>query len=111
MRSPSATKAMGPPSTASGATWPTQNPWVPPEKRPSVTSAQSPPRPTPFMAPVMASISHAGTTLGSFVADDHDRVGHDRPRQDGVHRLVLAVEDPRRAVEEERIDAGHLHHR
>ena len=57
MRSPSRTKAMGPPSTASGATWPTQNPWVPPENRPSVTSAQSPPRPAPFMAPVTASIS------------------------------------------------------
>ena len=57
IRSPSATNAIGPPSTASGATWPTQNPWVPPENRPSVISAASPPRPTPFMAPVMASIS------------------------------------------------------
>ena len=41
-RSPSATKAMGPPSTASGAMWPTQKPCVPPLKRPSVMSAQSP---------------------------------------------------------------------
>ena len=57
IRSPSATNAMGPPSTASGATCPTQNPWVPPENRPSVTSAASAPRPAPFMAPVTASIS------------------------------------------------------
>ena len=56
---------MGPPSTASGATWPMQNPWVPPENRPSVTSAQSPPRPAPFMAPVTASISRMpGPPLG-----------------------------------------------
>ena len=57
MRSPSRTNAIGPPSVASGATWPMQNPHVPPEKRPSVISAQSAPRPTPFSAPVIASIS------------------------------------------------------
>ncbi len=55
--SPSRTSAIGPPSRASGATWPTQKPWVPPLKRPSVISAQSAPRPTPFIAPVTASIS------------------------------------------------------
>src|SRR5664280_1853431 len=49
IRSPSATRPMGPPSTASGATCPMQNPCVPPENRPSVTRAQSPPRPTPFI--------------------------------------------------------------
>ena len=57
MRSPSATSAIGPPSTASGATCPTQKPCVPPENRPSVTSAASAPRPAPFIAPVTASIS------------------------------------------------------
>ena len=57
MRSPSRTNAIGPPSTASGATWPMQKPHVPPENRPSVTSAQSAPRPAPFSAPVTASIS------------------------------------------------------
>ena len=65
IRSPSATRAMGPPSTASGATWPIQKPCVPPENRPSVTRAQSPPRPTPFIAPVTASISRMpGPPLG-----------------------------------------------
>src|SRR5690606_8964676 len=38
MRSPFCTNAIGPPSTASGAMWPTQSPVVPPEKRPSVMS-------------------------------------------------------------------------
>lgn len=57
IRSPSSTSAIGPASTASGATWPTQKPCVPPENRPSVTSAASAPRPAPFMAPVTASIS------------------------------------------------------
>src|SRR5271155_3278943 len=37
--------------------WPTTNPCVPPEKRPSVISATSLPRPSPMMALVGASIS------------------------------------------------------
>ena len=36
MVSPSRTAAMGPPSWASGATWPAMRPRVAPEKRPSV---------------------------------------------------------------------------
>ena len=44
-------------NVAAGATWPMQNPWVPPEKRPSVTSAQSRSRPAPTSAPVIESIS------------------------------------------------------
>ena len=35
------TRAMGPPSCASGATWPMTKPCEPPENRPSVISAQS----------------------------------------------------------------------
>ena len=35
---------MGPPTCASGATCPTQKPWLPPEKRPSVMSATSCPK-------------------------------------------------------------------
>jgi len=34
-------RAMGPPTCASGDTWPTTNPWEPPEKRPSVIRAHS----------------------------------------------------------------------
>ena len=37
--SPSSTSAIGPPSAASGATCPIIRPWVPPENRPSVSSA------------------------------------------------------------------------
>src|SRR6266540_2697270 len=54
--SPSSTSAMGPPTVASGATWPTANPCEAPENRPSVTSATSRPSPAPTMAPVTASI-------------------------------------------------------
>mmetsp|Transcript_30772 Transcript_30772/g.99199 ORF Transcript_30772/g.99199 Transcript_30772/m.99199 type:complete len:228 (-) Transcript_30772:922-1605(-) len=57
MVSPDSTRAMGPPSTASGATWPMQKPWVPPEKRPSVTRATFSERPAPTMAEVGVSIS------------------------------------------------------
>src|SRR3954454_20355564 len=65
IRSPSRTNAIGPPSTASGATWPTQSPVVPPENRPSVNSSTSLPRPAPLIAPVIASISRIpGPPLG-----------------------------------------------
>ena len=65
MGSPSCTSAIGPPSNASGATWPMQDPQVAPEKRPSVTSTTSRPSPTPLIAPVTASISRMpGPPLG-----------------------------------------------
>src|SRR5690625_2874565 len=57
MVSPSSTKAIGPPSAASGVTWPTTKPWLPPEKRPSVIRATELPRPFPIMAEVGLSIS------------------------------------------------------
>src|SRR5262249_38893153 len=41
MTSPSCTRPIGPPSAASGQTWPTMKPCVAPLKRPSVTSATS----------------------------------------------------------------------
>ena len=43
--SPSLIKAIGPPSTASGATCPTHRPVEPPENRPSVNSNVDLPRP------------------------------------------------------------------
>ena len=66
IRSPSRDEARsGPPSTASGATWPTHRPVVPPENRPSVSSRTSLPRPAPLIAPVIASISRMpGPPLG-----------------------------------------------
>src|SRR6266508_1371949 len=57
MRSPSRRSAIGPPTSASGETWPTENPFVAPENRPSVISATSLPRPAPATAAVTASIS------------------------------------------------------
>ena len=100
MRSPSATNAIGPPSTASGATWPTQNPCVPPENRPSVMSAASAPRPGALhRAGDREHLAHAGATLRTFVADHDDVAGFDLAREDLLHRRVLAVEDTRGAVE------------
>ena len=47
MMSPSRTSAIGPPTAASGPTWPMQKPRVAPENRPSVISATLPPVPWP----------------------------------------------------------------
>ncbi len=46
--SPFWTSAIAPPDAASGETWPIDSPEVPPEKRPSVISAQALPSPRPF---------------------------------------------------------------
>src|SRR5699024_8462379 len=48
MRSPSSMRPMSPPSAASGEMWPSDTPLVPPEKRPSVISAQVFPSPRPL---------------------------------------------------------------
>ena len=72
--SPSRTAAIGPPRDASGAMWPTVNPRVAPEKRPSVMSATESPRPAPTIAAVTAEhLAHARTACWPFVAD-HDHV-------------------------------------
>ena len=47
MMSPFFTRAIGPPTAASGPTWPMQKPRVAPEKRPSVISATLSPMPWP----------------------------------------------------------------
>jgi hypothetical protein len=49
MRSPLRTRPMAPPAAASGEAWPIDRPEVPPEKRPSVSSAQALPRPLDLM--------------------------------------------------------------
>lgn len=51
------TRAMGPPSWASGTTCPMTNPWDAPENRPSVMKPTESPRPAPMMAAVGVSIS------------------------------------------------------
>lgn len=52
IRSPSLTRAIGPPILASGTTWPIINPRLAPENRPSVIKAVELARPAPAMAPV-----------------------------------------------------------
>ena len=47
--SPFFTRPIGPPTAASGLTWPMQAPRVPPEKRPSVIRATDSPSPAPMM--------------------------------------------------------------
>jgi hypothetical protein len=47
MMSPFSTNAIGPPTAASGPTWPMQKPRVAPENRPSVISATLSPIPWP----------------------------------------------------------------
>ena len=57
MISPSSTKAIGPPTAASGDTCPIDAPRLAPEKRPSVISATDEPSPIPAIADVGLSIS------------------------------------------------------
>lgn len=52
IRSPSLTKAIGPPTRASGTTCPMMNPRLAPENRPSVIKAVDPASPAPAIAPV-----------------------------------------------------------
>src|SRR3990167_1864276 len=65
IQSPSFSAAIGPPTAASGATCPAISPWVAPENRPSVSRATLSPSPSPYSAPVTASISRIpGPPLG-----------------------------------------------
>src|SRR5580765_2252382 len=98
MMSPSRSSAIGPPSAASGPTWPMQKPRVAPEKRPSVMSATLPPVPCPVSAAVRALVAD-----DEYVAFLVGAV---------LHRLetgFLAVEAARRSGELQRLQAGDLH--
>ena len=107
--SPSRTTASGPPRDASGAMWPTIRPCVAPEKRPSVISATSSPRPSPTSAAVTCSISRMPGAAGRALVADHDHVARlDRARLDGGEALLLGVEDARRAAVVEPLVAGEL---
>ena len=55
--SPFSTKAIGPPTAASGATCPILGPLVAPENLPSVINIVESPNPAPIIAPVTANIS------------------------------------------------------
>src|SRR5439155_11144135 len=57
-------------------------------------------------------LAHAGAALRALVADDDDVAGVDAAGEDLLHRLVLAVEDARGALEAHLLlEPGHLHHR
>ena len=82
MRSPSRTKAIGPPSAASGATWPMQNPHVPPEKRPSVIEGAVGAAPGALERPGDGQhLAHPRPALRSLVADHEHGARHDRRRR------------------------------
>ena len=107
--SPSSTTAIGPPSAASGATWPIIRPWVPPENRPSVRSATESPSPSPTSAAGdLEHLLHARPADRALVADDDDVAGHDLLRTDGVVAGRLGVEHAGRAAVLAALVAGQL---
>ena len=56
-------------------------------------------------------LAHARPALGPLVADDDDVARLQRALGDGVHGALLAVEDPRGALEDLGVEAGRLHDR
>ena len=98
-RSPSRTRAMGPPRAASGATCPAIMPWVAPLKRPSVTSATESPSPRPMMrGGDLEHLAHPRAAARALVADDDDVARADGAGLHGRERRLFAVEDARRAL-------------
>eukprot|EP00964_Phaeocystis_antarctica_P094278 scaffold61022_cov51-Phaeocystis_antarctica.AAC.1 len=109
MMSPSLTIPMGPPTCASGATCPTQKPWLPPEKRPSVMSATSCPQGVERHSIAercrpgahddgrgVEHLFHARPALGPLVPDDDDAALElRRVIRHGLHHVFLLVEAAR----------------
>ena len=112
MMSPSRTAAMGPPTKASGATWPAVKPRVAPEKRPSVSSA------TWALSSALRRdgrgdlqhLAHAGPALGAFIANDEHVAGLDLAGLHGGKAGLFGIEDARRAAMLVAIGGGDLHH-
>ena len=65
-------RAIGPPTAASGPTWPTQNPRVAPENRPSVIRATLSPTLPVQRRSGGKHLPHTGATPGPLVADHED---------------------------------------
>ena len=98
--SPSRTRAMTPPAAASGETWPIDSPEVPPENRPSVTSAHAAPSPRPLRKRGrIEHLLHARPAARSLVADHHDVAGLDPLAQDRLDRVLLGLDDHGRSRE------------
>ena len=75
------TRPIAPPQAASGEAWPMDRPEVPPEKRPSVRSAQPCRRPLRLqVAGRIEHFLHARAALRPFVADHHHVAGDDLVR-------------------------------
>ena len=94
MRSPSSIRPMGPPTAASGETWPMTKPWDAPENRPSVINATLPARPCPATAGRHGEhFAHARAAFWPFIADD-DHIALDNIVR--LHRgegFILRVKD------------------
>ena len=71
------------------------SPEVPPENRPSVTSAQALPRPLPLRKRGRVQhLLHAGAAARPLVPDDHDVAGTHRAVEDALDGVLLRLEDP-----------------
>ncbi len=110
--SPSSTSAIGPPTAASGATWPTTSPYVPPEKRPSVISADRVAEPGADDGRRRGEhLPHPGAAARALVADDHHVARPDPPGQNRLQARLFRLEDPGRAGDPRLLDAGDLRDR
>ena len=114
MRSPSSTRPIAPPSAASGETWPIDRPEVPPEKRPSVTQRADLAQALRLqVAGRVEHFLHAGAAPAALRSGSpRRRPAATLPPRMPLDRLVLALEDARRARENFRmrgVDAGGLH--
>ena len=113
-RSPSSINPMTPPAAASGETCPTEIPLDPPENRPSVTSAHCRAQPGALEERGRVQhLLHPGPAGRPLVAHHQHVAGLDLLGQDDRDRLLLALHDPRRALEAPDVlrDAGGLDHR
>ena len=110
--SPSRIAAIGPPLTASGATWPIIRPRVAPEKRPSVTIATLSPSPSPTIAAVTWSISRIpGPPTGPSLRITTMSPGLICWSLTAREALLFGLEDPGRAGLLPALGAGDLDHR
>ena len=81
----------GPPTAASGETWPTTMPYVPPENRPSVINPTESPSPAPIEGGCRGEhLAHPRAALGPFITDDDHIAGMDPPGEDGFKTTLFS---------------------
>ena len=99
IRSPSSTRPIAPPSAASGETWPMREAGraageaAVGDQRAGLAEA-----PRLQVARRIEHLLHARAAARALVADHHDVAGDDLAAEDALHRVVLALEDARRAL-------------